>query len=74
MHTGTPALPQLFTLHALAWGLPSGAKATLCLVMWVLIGPAVGSLARALPVIMEPVDDGAGLQVELCGKFLDGFW
>lgn len=53
MHTGTPALPQLFTLHALAWGLPSGAKATLCLVMWVLIGPAVGSLCQSTSLLSK---------------------
>lgn len=37
-------------------------------------GLGFGALDRALPVIMEPVDDGAGLQVELCGKLLDRFW
>lgn len=30
--------------------------------------------SRTVPVIVEPVDDGAGFQVELGGEFFDGFW
>lgn len=30
--------------------------------------------SRILPVIVEPVDDSAGFQVELGGEFFDGFW
>lgn len=27
-----------------------------------------------VPIIVEPIDDSAGLQVELGGEFLNGFW
>ena len=30
--------------------------------------------SRTGPVIVEPVDDSAGFQVELGGEFFDGFW
>lgn len=30
--------------------------------------------SRIIPVIVEPVDDSAGFQVELGGEFFDGFW
>ena len=30
--------------------------------------------SRTVPVIVEPVDDSAGFQVELGGEFFDGFW
>lgn len=35
---------------------------------WGLSGPLGGA-----PVVVEPVDDGAGLEVELRGELLDGF-
>lgn len=37
-------------------------------------GSGLCGSCQAVPVIMEPVDDGAGLQVELCGKLLNRFW
>lgn len=43
--------------------------------MWpsLLLGQGAPDGGRVAPVVMEPVDDGAGLQVELSGELLDGF-
>lgn len=36
--------------------------------------PSGVGLPALLPVIVEPVDHGAGFQVELRSQFLNGFW